>query len=298
MEAVMTLDTALPHVGEALATIAGASRYSVRSFPNGVPSRVPGDESPEWVEVARDAQLRDEVLPTLSTRRGERGLAYLVFGRFEGPLAVVRLEAAGGLFRPVQLARIRRFLSEHGAAFTHRVIDDISPALRRVPPVTFVVDEHLQTVLSEDAGPDEAPLHALYRPRDGSVSALLIEPLAEMIDELRHGETTVTRALPLAVVRVARLVGASAPYFLVTVEPARRRATIVRAMSHFGLSRRESQVLGEVLRGASSSEIGETLSIASSTATFHLKRLLRKTNSRNRTELAARVLAYDEAEGA
>ncbi len=296
----MTLDTALPHVGEALATIAGASRYSVRSFPAGVPQRAPhGAEESEWVEVARDAQLRDEQLPTLSVRRGQRGVAFLVFGRFEGPLAVVRLEAAGGMFRPAQLARTRRFLSEHGASFTHRVIDDISPALRRVPPVTFVVDENLRTVLTEDVGGEEAPLHALYRPRDGGVSALLAHTLAEMIEELAGcSEPSVTRALPLAVLRVARLLGASAPYFLVTVEPARRRATIVRAMSDFGLSRRESQVLGEVLRGASSSEIGETLSIASSTATFHLKRLLRKTNSRNRTELAARVLAYDEAEGA
>jgi len=296
----MTLDTALPHVGEALATIAGASRYEMRSFPSGVPQRVPhAQDDAEWVEVARDAQLRDELLPTLTTLRGKRGVAYLVFGRFEGPLAVVRLEAAGGIFRPAQLARTRRFLSEHGASFTHRVIDDAGPALRRVPPVTFVVDENLRSILSEDVDGEEAPLHALYRPRNGSVPPLLAGTLGEMVARIvRHGEPAVTRVLPLAVLRVARLVGAASPYFLVTVEPARRRATIVRAMSDFGLSRRESQVLGEVLRGASSSEIGETLSIASSTATFHLKRLLRKTNSRNRTELAARVLAYEEAEGA
>ncbi|HZO92549.1 MAG TPA: helix-turn-helix transcriptional regulator [Candidatus Baltobacteraceae bacterium] len=293
----MTLDTALPHVGEALATIAGAGRYSVRSFPAGVPQRAARDEhESEWVQVARDAQLRDEILPTLSVRRGQRGVAYMVFGRFEGPLAIVRLEAADGVFRPAQLARTRRFLSEHGASFTHRVIDDISPALRRVPPVTFVVDETLRTILSEDVGGEEAPLHALYRPRDGVVSPLLADPLAEMIDDLARGrDASLTRALPLAMLRVARMVGSSAPYYLVTVEPARRRATMVRAMSDYGLSRRETQVLGEVLRGASSSEIGETLSIASSTATFHLKRLLRKTNSRNRTELAARVLAYEEA---
>jgi DNA-binding CsgD family transcriptional regulator len=48
------------------------------------------------------------------------------------------------------------------------------------------------------------------------------------------------------------------------------------------------------LRGSSSTEIGESLSISSSTATFHLKQLLRKTSSRNRTELTARVLGWEE----
>ena len=80
----------------------------------------------------------------------------------------------------------------------------------------------------------------------------------------------------------------------VAVEPAKRRATILRAMTRYRLSRREGQVLSEVLRGSSSTEIGESLSISSSTATFHLKQLLRKTSSRNRTELTARVLGWEE----
>ncbi len=290
---------ALGYAADVFAAIAGAGHWSVRSFVDGAPSPRECDERErDYAELLRDLQLRDEPLPTLVVRSRSGGAMFLVFGRHGGPLAVIRMHADGARgFRPAEIAATRRFLDEHGAPITHWIVDGAAPEWRRnSAPVTFVIDEHLRPVLAEEPADDDSPLHALYRPRDGHTPPLLAETLPHLIRELAlapHGRA-VTRALPFASVRLARLAGGSAPFFLVAVEPARRRGTVLRAMTRYGLSRREGQVLSEVLRGSSSTEIGESLSISSSTATFHLKQLLRKTSSRNRTELAARVLGWEE----
>jgi DNA-binding CsgD family transcriptional regulator len=293
------LSGTLGYAADVFAAIAGAERNAVRSFFGGAASPHDcSDDDREWCALLRDLQLRDEPLPALVVRSRSGGAMFLVFGRHGGPLAVIRLHAdeARG-FRPAQIAQTRRFLEEHGAAITHWIVDGAAPEWRRSSaPVTFVIDELLRPVLAEEPSADDSPLHSLYRPRDGQTPPLLAETLAQLVRELTNSPSggAVSRALPFAFVRVARLAGGSAAFYLVSVEPARRRATILRAMTRYRLSRREGQVLGEVLRGSSSTEIGESLSISGSTATFHLKQLLRKTSSRNRTELTARVLGWEE----
>ena len=290
---------ALGYAADVFAAIAGAEHKAVRSYFGGAASPHDcTDEDRDWCSLLRDLQLRDEPLPALVVRSRNGGAMFLVFGRHGGPLAVIRLHAdeARG-FRPAQIAQTRRFLEEHGAAITHWIVDGAAPEWRRSSaPVTFVIDEQLRPVLAEEPAADDSPLHALYRPHDGQTPPLLAETLAQLVRELQISASgvAVSRALPFAFVRVARLAGGAAAFYLVSVEPARRRATILRAMTRYRLSRREGQVLGEVLRGSSSTEIGESLSISGSTATFHLKQLLRKTSSRNRTELTARVLGWEE----
>jgi DNA-binding CsgD family transcriptional regulator len=291
---------ALGYAADVFAAIAGADRYEARSFVAGAPPlRDCADADREWAALLRDMHLRDERLPALVVQsRGARAM-FLAFGRHVGPISVIRLEVHGGRgFRPAQIAATRRFIDEHDAAITHWLADDGAlPEWRRTSaPVTFVIDGQLRAVLAEEEAAEDSPLRALYRPRNGRTPALLAGTLGALIEELEttpRGEA-VTRALPFASVRVARLAGGAAPFFLVAVEPARRRSTVLRAIAHYGLSRREGEVLSEALRGSSSTEIGATLSISSSTATFHLKQLLRKTNSRNRTELTARVLGWEE----
>lgn len=288
---------ALGYAADVFAAIAGADLYAVRTFFEGL-SSIEGEDDAECAALLRDLQLRDEPLPSLVVRSRSGGAMFLVFGRHGGPLAVIRLQVEGTRgFRPAQIAETRRFLDEHGAPITHWIVDGAAPEWRRSSaPVMFVIDDQLRPVLTEEPSSEDSPLHELYRPREGEVSPLLTETLGQLIRELvlvPRG-VAVTRALPFAFVRLSRLAGGSSAFYLVSVEPARRRATVLRAMTRYGLSRREGQVLGEVLRGSSSTEIGESLSISGSTATFHLKQLLRKTNSRNRTELTARVLGWEE----
>jgi DNA-binding CsgD family transcriptional regulator len=54
-----------------------------------------------------------------------------------------------------------------------------------------------------------------------------------------------------------------------------------------GLSQREAQILGLVARGLSNREIGAALFISEHTAANHIRSILRKTGSANRTEAAS-----------
>jgi DNA-binding CsgD family transcriptional regulator len=54
-----------------------------------------------------------------------------------------------------------------------------------------------------------------------------------------------------------------------------------------GLSQRELEILAELARGRSNREIGRLLHISEHTAANHVRAILRKTRSANRTEAAA-----------
>jgi len=68
------------------------------------------------------------------------------------------------------------------------------------------------------------------------------------------------------------------------------RAHMDALAQRYKLSSRERQVLRLLSRGAKNSEIASQLSIAESTAIFHVKQLLAKTHSRNRTELVSKII--------
>jgi DNA-binding CsgD family transcriptional regulator len=57
-----------------------------------------------------------------------------------------------------------------------------------------------------------------------------------------------------------------------------------------GLSPREAQILVELARGRSNREIGRLLHISEHTAANHVRAILRKTRSANRTEAAGYAL--------
>jgi DNA-binding NarL/FixJ family response regulator len=65
--------------------------------------------------------------------------------------------------------------------------------------------------------------------------------------------------------------------------------------ARFHITPRELQVLALLLDGAKLDEIGRQLHITSSTVQDHIKNMVEKTESRNRTELIARVLGWESA---
>ncbi len=74
----------------------------------------------------------------------------------------------------------------------------------------------------------------------------------------------------------------------------RRPADAPPAEPHPGLgllTERELEVLGQVARGLSNSEIGETLFMSPATAKTHVSRLLSKLHARDRAQLV--VIAYE-----
>lgn len=77
--------------------------------------------------------------------------------------------------------------------------------------------------------------------------------------------------------------------FILSPSGNSRKTSILK--QSFGLSDAETKVLRELMDGKGASEVAELLFISEATVRFHIRNLLRKTNSRNQAELMANVFS-------
>jgi DNA-binding CsgD family transcriptional regulator len=91
------------------------------------------------------------------------------------------------------------------------------------------------------------------------------------------------------VVQATLLEGGAAGRVAVVVEPARPRDVAPLLASAYGLTRRERDVVGEVLHGRSTNEIAARLFVTPYTVQDHLKSIFAKTGTSGRSELVARL---------
>ncbi|GAC1403683.1 MAG: hypothetical protein NVSMB64_05730 [Candidatus Velthaea sp.] len=170
------------------------------------------------------------------------------------------------------------------------------PADDRADPMLFLVDEvgALTATLEESARRDGS-LRTHLMPSKNNVAPVIRPIVNELLQRWHRADSpgSVNADLPFGVVRLMPLETRAQREFIVSVELLRHRASLGAQAARFSISKRELQVLGAMLRGAAVVEIATELSISSSTVIFHLKRLLKKTASRNRTELAARMLGWE-----
>jgi len=81
----------------------------------------------------------------------------------------------------------------------------------------------------------------------------------------------------------------------VRIDRIRPPHSLTGPAARYHISPRELQVLALLLDGAKLEEIGQKLHITSSTIQDHIKSMVDRTASRNRTELIARVLGWESA---
>lgn len=108
----------------------------------------------------------------------------------------------------------------------------------------------------------------------------------------------VPRAVALneqTVVHCSRLVGAGTSLIMLAFEANRDVDALNRAAMKFSLTRRETAVLALVLEGAKARQIAEALMISEHTVHGYMKRLIAKTNARNRAAMVALVLEWDRS---
>ncbi len=79
-------------------------------------------------------------------------------------------------------------------------------------------------------------------------------------------------------------------FYVVSVEPIARRDQLSRSSKLYGLTRREGEVLSLILRGDRANDIARELGISPTTVSDHFTNLLRKTESRNRSEMLAKLM--------
>lgn len=77
----------------------------------------------------------------------------------------------------------------------------------------------------------------------------------------------------------------------VVIEPARGGDLIPIVLDSYGLTAREVDIVGYLVRGLASSDIAAELHLSTHTVRDHVKALLRKSGARTRGELVARLFA-------
>jgi DNA-binding CsgD family transcriptional regulator len=100
------------------------------------------------------------------------------------------------------------------------------------------------------------------------------------------------RPVPFLVVRTRPMTGPAGLFIGVSLERSKLAHSLTDAAGRFRISPREVQVLALVLDGLQLGEIAEQLHIASSTVQDHIRNLLEKTSTANRSEMIGRILGW------
>lgn len=163
----------------------------------------------------------------------------------------------------------------------------------------YVLDSDLQIVLAP-SGQDQRRM-ALTGLRT-QIAAHLPFVLENAVRELTRAwsgdsvhDAGVASPVPFLVVRTEPLSGPAGLFIGVHIDRYRSTNSLLGATSRFRISPRELQVLALLLDGNQLDKIAKALNITSSTVQDHIKSMLTKTQSSNRTELIARVLGWESA---
>jgi DNA-binding NarL/FixJ family response regulator len=155
---------------------------------------------------------------------------------------------------------------------------------RRAIPALYVVDEALRVHFScgvlQDARADRLPAR---------VERIFRNLTAEASKGANDSSIGVDGDM---VVRVVPTYSQTANLTSIIVEKLRKRDPLHEAIQRFSFTAREAQVLRLLLLGASTAAIARKLHIAETTACEHVSRIARKTASRGRGQIVARVLGF------
>ena len=161
----------------------------------------------------------------------------------------------------------------------------------------YVLDRDLEIVLAWNSAEQQrvalTGLHTRVADRLPAVLEATVRDLtAGWGGEPNAQAAGIARPVPFLVVRTQPMTGPTGLFVGVRIDRFRPPDTLSGAGARFHISPRELQVLALLLDGAHLDEIGKRLFITSSTVQDHIRSMVEKTGSRNRTELVARVLGW------
>ena len=164
----------------------------------------------------------------------------------------------------------------------------------------YVLDSNLQIVLAWTAEDQRRiALTGLRTRLADRLPAVLEETVRDLVAGWQSPSDTpavgVAHPVPFLVVRTQPMSGPAGLFIGVRIDRSTPSHSLASSAVRFHISPRELQVLALLLDGAKLEEIGQRLHITSSTIQDHIKSMVDKTESRNRTELIARVLGWESA---
>jgi DNA-binding CsgD family transcriptional regulator len=206
-----------------------------------------------------------------------------------------------------RLSELRLMESQDERLAGFRLESDVSelgePEHAEGPTAHYILNRELEIVLAWTSENERrVALTPLQLPLQNRLPYILQEAVRQLTatwtNESSSQQTGVARPVPFLVVRTRPMSGATGLFIGVTIERSKPARSLTGAAARFSISPREVQVLALLLDGLHLSEIAERLHITSSTVQDHIRRLLDKTNTRNRSEMTARILGWGEAPGA
>lgn len=177
------------------------------------------------------------------------------------------------------------------------------PEPERLPPsdegAFYVLDADFQIVLAWSAGVKRhIALAGLPTRISDHLPTLLEQTVRELTAPWASGPVKkpgVAHPVPFLVVRTHPMSGPSGVFVGVHVDCYRPPNSLTAAAERFHITPREVQVLSLLLDGQHLDAVAKQMFITSSTVQDHIKSMLDKTESRNRSELIARVLGWESA---
>jgi DNA-binding CsgD family transcriptional regulator len=175
---------------------------------------------------------------------------------------------------------------------------EIGPAARH-EEAFYVLDRDLEIVL---AWSEERQRRIALTGTPAHAAERLPPVLEDSVRELTAAwETSAVKqpgmARPVAflVVRTQPMSGPAGLFVGVRIDRFQPPNSLTGAATRFHISPREVQVLALLLDGDHLDQIAQRLHITSSTVQDHIKSMLDKTESRNRSELIARILGWESS---
>jgi DNA-binding CsgD family transcriptional regulator len=226
-----------------------------------------------------------------------------------------------GILTLLRTAELGAFTSSEISMLTFALdsASDRLSALRLMPPAPdepafdvalhpasgafYLLDRDLQIVLawsSEDQR--RIALTGLQTRIAERLPALLEETVRELTQAWSSGaggqQAGVARPVSFLVVRTQPMTGPTGLFIGVHLDRFQPPNSLTGAAARYHISPREVQVLALLLDGKHLDQISDQLHITSSTVQDHIKSMLDKTESRNRSELIARVLGWESTPNA
>ncbi len=161
----------------------------------------------------------------------------------------------------------------------------------------YILNDDLEIVLAWTSENERrvsiTPLHAHLQSRLPLVLEDAVRALtAAWTKDTVTRQPGIARPVPFLVLRTRPMGGPTGLFIGVSVERFKPEHSLTGAAARFRISPREVQVLALLLDGTQLDGIAERLHIASSTVQDHIKSLLAKTATENRSEMIAKILGW------
>lgn len=180
----------------------------------------------------------------------------------------------------------------------------VEPHQATIAPSTeeafYILNRDLEIILAWSAEDQRRiALTGLHTRIAERLPVVLEETVRAMTSAWAGGSAKASGARPVSflVVRTQPMSGPAGLFIGVRIDRFQPPNSLTGAASRFHISPREVQVLALLLDGNHLDQIADRLSITSSTVQDHIGSMLGKTDSRNRSELIARVLGWESSPG-